>query len=159
MASHNQQHADVHTFLQTHPMGILSTVDVEGNPWGAAIYFIADDDFNFYFVTRSETYKFQNLERNPHVALTVADSKSQITVQAAGVVSTMPVDKYIDIFFDKFTKLRPAGDHLWAPPIEKIQQGSYMPLVLTPERMQYADYGRQRIEVRGNYIEQIIPAL
>lgn len=139
-------------------MGILSTVDTKGKPWGAAVYYLADEDFNIYFVTRAETYKYQNIEKNSHVALTVADSESQVTVQLSGEISTMPVQKYMDIFFDKFAAIRPEGDYKWAPPVDKIHQGNYMPLQLTPTKMQFADYGKHRIEAHGDYIEQIIPA-
>lgn len=152
------EHAEIHAFLKKHPMGVLSTVGSGGEPWGAAIYYLADEDFNIYFVTRAESLKYQNIEKNPHVALTVADGESQVTVQISGVVSAMPVQKYMDVFFDKFAKIRPEGDYRWAPPIDKVHKGNYMPLQLTPSRMQYADYGKHRIEVHDNYIEQIIPA-
>jgi len=152
------EHEHVHKFLRGHAMGVLSTVGSDGTPWGAAIYYVADKDFNFYFVTRSETYKYQNIDKNPHVALTIADPKTQITVQLTGIISTMPVQKYMDIFFDKFAKVHPQGDYQWAPPIDKVHKGNYMPLQLTPSKMQYADYGKHRIEVHGDYSEQIIPA-
>lgn len=138
-------------------MGVLSTISADGTPWGAAIYYQADKDLSFYFVTRSETYKYQNIDKNPHAALTITDPDAQITVQLTGIVSNMPVKKYMDVFFDKFAKLRPDDDYQWAPPIEKVHKGSYIPLQLTPTRLQYADYGKHRIEVNGDYSEQIIP--
>ncbi|MCW2763413.1 MAG: hypothetical protein JWR85_3614 [Marmoricola sp.] len=49
-------HQKVHAFLRQHHMGVLSTVSSDGEPWGAAIYFIVDEDFTFYFVTRAETF-------------------------------------------------------------------------------------------------------
>jgi general stress protein 26 len=158
MTKDDAEHKRVTSFLKEHPMGILSTVSEDGTPWGAAVYFLADADFNIYFVTRAGSLKYQNIVKNPKVALTVADSESQVTVQLSGTVTTMPVQKYMDVFFDKFAKIRPDGDYEWAPPIDKVHEGNYMPLQLTPSKMQYADYGKRRIEVRGNYIDQIIPA-
>lgn len=139
-------------------MGIISTSGAEDAPWGSAVYYLSDEDFNIYFVVRAETLKYANMTKNPFAALTVADSQSQETVQLSGKISTMPVQKYMDVFFDKFAKIRPEGDFEWAPPIDRIHEGNYMPLQLTPTKMQYADYGSRRIEVQGNYIEQIIPA-
>lgn len=148
----------IHLFLKEHPMGILSTANTTGLPWGAAVYYLADASFNIYFVVRAKSLKYQNIESNPYAGLTVADSETQQTVQLSGPVTAMPAQKYIDIFIDKFAKMRPEGDYQWAPPLEKVHKGSYIPLQLTPALMQYADYGKHRIEVHGNYIEQIIPA-
>jgi general stress protein 26 len=157
MHKKNTDYAHIHSFLKKHPMGILSTVGVEDAPWGAAVYYLSDEDFNIYFVARAESLKYLNIQKNPYAALTIADSESQITVQLSGPVTTMPVQKYMDVFFDKFAKIRPEGDYQWAPPIDKVHEGNYMPLQLAPTKMQYADYGSRRIEVHGNYIEQIIP--
>lgn len=138
-------------------MGIISTYGAEDAPWGSAVYYLADEDFNIYFVVRAGTLKYANITKNPFAALTVADSQSQETVQLSGKVSTMPVQKYMDVFFDKFAKIRPEGDFEWAPPIDKVHKGNYMPLQLTPTKLQFANYGSRRIEVQGDYIERIIP--
>lgn len=150
-------HQKVHAFLRHHHMGILSTVSEEGRPWGSAIYFIADDNFTFYFVTRAETYKYQNLEANPHVALTVADEETQTTVQLAGMISPLPYEDYLEVVFRKMPKIRPAGDHEWIPPVEKLRAGNYMPLVLTPTKLQYADYKHVKHDAHADYIEHILP--
>jgi nitroimidazol reductase NimA-like FMN-containing flavoprotein (pyridoxamine 5'-phosphate oxidase superfamily) len=151
-------HQKVHAFLRQHHLGILSTVSTEGRPWGSAIYFIADDDFTFYFVTRAKTFKFQNLEANPHVALTVADEQNQTTVQLSGTVAPLPYEDYADVIFRKMAKLRPAGDHDWMPPVDKLRAGNYMPLVLTPTKLQYANYKQDKDDPHADYIEHILPA-
>ncbi len=87
-------HQKVHTFLHHHPMGILSTITKDGKPWGSAIYFVADEDFNFYFVTRVETFKYENLDKTPFAALTIAGSDTPTTVQVSGKISELPVGDY-----------------------------------------------------------------
>lgn len=157
MDRETDEYKRVYSFLKKHQMGVLSTAGAEGTVWGAAVYFLADDDLNIYFVTRSGTHKYRNIEVQPFAALAVTDSKAQITVQLSGNISIMPVKKYMAVFFDKFAAMRPDGDYRWAPPVDKVDKGNYIPLQLTPTHMQYADYGRRRIEVHGNYIEQLIP--
>jgi general stress protein 26 len=152
----HQEHEKVHTFLRQHPMGVLSTVAADGSPWGAAIYYIADEDFNFYFVTRAETSKYHNLDKTPLAALTIADSDSQTTVQVGGTVHALPPDRYMEVVFNKLAKIRPKEDHNWAPPLEKIHAGNYMPLYLVPNKLQYADYGHDKAEIHADYIERII---
>lgn len=143
-------------FLKHRHMGILSTVSADGKPWGSAINYIVDDDFTFYFVTRAETYKYQNLEANPYVALTIADEASQTTVQLSGEVSPLPHEDYLEVVFKRMPQIRPAGDMQWMPPVEKLHKGNYMPLVLKPAKLQYADYKQYRSDIHGEYIEHII---
>jgi uncharacterized protein YhbP (UPF0306 family) len=153
----SDEYERVCSFLKSHPMGVLSTAGAAGTVWGAAVYYLADEDLNIYFVTRTGSFKYKNIETQPFAALTVADPDDQITVQLSGRIERMPINKYMNVFFDKFAAMRPEGDYQWAPPIDKVHEGNYMPLQLTPSHLQYADYGRRRIEVHGNYIEQIIP--
>ena len=149
-------HQKVHTFLRQHPMAVLSTVSADGKPWGAAIYYVADEDFKFYFVTRVETYKFQNLEKNPHVALTIADLETQTTVQLSGKVLRLPPEDYEDVVFTKLAHLKPKNDFHWAPPLSKIKAGNYMPLYIVPDTLQYADYKDIKSDIHADYIEKII---
>ncbi len=157
MSKKPHKYHKVHDFLKHHPMGVLSTVSPDGAPWAAAIYYVADEDFNFYFVTRAETSKYHNLEKTPLAALTVADAASQKTVQVAGSVTKVPVKDYTDIVFNKLAKLRPKDDLHWSPPLSKLHKGNYIPLLLTPSRLLYADYKHVRRDPKADYIEQIIP--
>lgn len=144
-----------HEFLREHPLGVLSTVS-QGKPWGAAIFFVADDFFNIYFITRADTQKYKNIEKHPHVALTVADGKTQTTVQIAGAVTRVSPDKYHDVVFRKLASLRPKGDLNWAPPVIKVHKGDYMVLKLEPDYLQYADFSQQKTDVHSDYIEVLI---
>jgi nitroimidazol reductase NimA-like FMN-containing flavoprotein (pyridoxamine 5'-phosphate oxidase superfamily) len=156
MAGTQQKHVKVHDFLKRNPLGVLSTVSPGGEPWGGAIYYVADEDFNFYFVTRTNTAKYHNLDKSPMAALTVADPASQTTVQASGKVSKVPVEDYMDIVFDKLARTRSKGGPHWTPPIEKLRGGNYMPLKLIPDKLHYADYGRDKTDPHAEYIERII---
>lgn len=139
-------------------MGVLSTVAADGTPWGAAIYYVADEDFNFFFVTRMGTFKYKNLDKTPLAALTIADNETQTTVQVTGKVTKVPIQDYMDIVFDKLAKIRPKDDQNWMPPLTKVHEGNYMPLRLTPSKLQFADYKDVKSDIHAKYIEKIIPA-
>ena len=136
-------------------MGVLSTVAADGKPWGSAIYFVVDEDFNIFFVTRMETFKYQNLEDSPYAALTVADADEQTTVQLAGKVSRLPAGEYMELY-KKFTAMQPDDISNWAPPIMKIHKGDYMPLQLKPTKLQYANFKQTSTDLDHKYIEKII---
>lgn len=156
MAGTPHEHVKVHEFLKRNPLGVLSTVSRDGEPWGAAVYYVADEDFNFYFVTRTKTAKYHNLDKTPLAALTVADPTSRTTVQASGRASKVPVEDYMDIVFNKLAKAKPKDDPHWTPPIEKLRGGDYMPYRLTPRKLHYADYKREKTDPHAEYIERII---
>src|SRR5205823_4545482 len=112
----NKDAQHVHEFLKDHPAGVLSTVSEDGKPWGSTIFFVADEDFNFFFATRSGTLKYKNIANNPSVALTVGDKESLKTVQVSGEVSQVPADQAVDIVLNKLEKnTKPEDDYNWVP--------------------------------------------
>ena len=138
-------------------MGVLSTVSTNNEPWGSAIYFYADEDFNIFFVTRAKTLKYRNIQNNPNVSLTVADHDSQTTVQIAGKVSNAPLKDTMDIVFKKLASIKPKGDINWVPPIIKVHEGDWMILQLNPEHIQFANFKESKTDIHDEYIATIIP--
>lgn len=143
-------------FLKKHHMGVLSTVSKDGHPWGSAIVYASDEDLKFYFVTRANTLKYQNIEQNPTVALTIADPEDQVTVQVQGTASRVPAKDYTDVVFKKLASVKPQGDANWAPPVMKVHKGDYMVLCITPSHVQYADFKQKKNDAFDEYIEQIL---
>lgn len=143
-------------FLKNHPMGVLSTVSEKSKPWGAAIYFVTDENFNFFFVTREKTQKFKNIEARPIVAITVADPETQTTVQASGTISKVPSKEIIDIVFKKLASIKPKGDINWIPPVIKVHQGDWMILQISPDYVQFADYKLRKTEINDSYIRKLV---
>lgn len=137
-------------------MGVLSTVTEDNKPWGSAIYFTIDEDLNVFFVTRQETFKYQNLDKSPVAALTIADEENQTTVQLMGHISKVPVKDYMDIVFTRLAEIQPKDDINWAPPLEKVHKGDYIALQLTPSKLQYADFKKHTTDIDHEYIEKII---
>ena len=152
----SQQHKPVHEFLKRHPVGVLSTASADGSPWGAAIFFYVDEDFNYYFVTRANTHKYHNIQSNPKASITVAHGASQTTVQSTGLITEVPAEEYMNIIFDKLAHVRLDSDNNWVPPIAKIHEGNFIPLKFTPTKLQYANYSAKTLDPRANYIQQII---
>ncbi|KKP48319.1 MAG: Pyridoxamine 5'-phosphate oxidase-related FMN-binding protein [Candidatus Woesebacteria bacterium GW2011_GWA1_33_30] len=64
---------EILTFLGKHKLMSLGTYYKE--PWAAPVYYLFDDDLNFYFVSGTKTIHAQNILKNPKVSITIADSK------------------------------------------------------------------------------------
>lgn len=143
-------------FLTQHPTGVLSTASLAGEPWGASVVFAIDDDLNFYFMTRANTLKYQNIAANPHVAITITDPAEQKTVQAAGVVEKVAAEDIIETVFKKLDKLKPQGSERWIAPVYKVHEGDYMVLRFKPTSLQYADFSVPPTDADTSFIEKII---
>jgi len=61
-------------YLQTQSLMSLATSDGAGNLWSATVYFVNDEDFNFYFMSSSDSRHCVNIKFNPNVSFTIADS-------------------------------------------------------------------------------------
>jgi general stress protein 26 len=61
------------SFLRSKNTAVLSTVDNVGRPHAATISYILDDDLNFFFATRIDSRKTENLVREPQVSITIFD--------------------------------------------------------------------------------------
>lgn len=150
----------VSDFLKNHSVGVLSTVSPDGKPYASPIYFIADDDLNFYFTTKSDTKKSQNFTTNKHVALTVVDHTIPLTIQSTGTVKEVEEP-------DMYAKLAEAnakagGEFSWPPPLSKLESAGYLLLYkYTPEWLRVGDFSEPQTTsgVQKNVFHEIIPGL
>ena len=53
-------------------------------PWAASVYFLFNDDLNFYFLSSPETRHCKNIALNPKVSITVADSAQKASAKKIG---------------------------------------------------------------------------
>lgn len=149
-------HKTVFEFLQKQHTGVLSTVSEKKEPWGSTIYFVPDDKLNLYFIVRSKTHKYKNINKHPMVAITAFDQPSQTTVQAAGHVSQVPARDITEVALEKLSVIQPKSEINWVPPFVKVHKGDWMVLKFTPTYMQYANYSEQKKDVNENYIQRVI---
>lgn len=113
-------------YLESQSLMSLATVDTDGRPWAASVYFVHDGDFNFYFMSSSDSLHCQNIRINPNVSFTIADSHQppggtkfglQLSGVAKHVYSPMPIMKTLRLWNKKYIA-KPA------PPYRKIKLDS-----------------------------------
>ncbi|MFA6364834.1 MAG: pyridoxamine 5'-phosphate oxidase family protein [Candidatus Paceibacterota bacterium] len=71
-------------YLQSEKLAVLSTVSPEGKPQSATVLYLFDDDYNFFFVTRNDTQKAENLSTNNNVSIVVGAQLGPVTMQMSG---------------------------------------------------------------------------
>lgn len=139
METSKQKHK-IAEFLMKNNIGVLATVNQNGQPHAATIYFVVDPSVNIYFITKQHTTKVENLLKNSKAALAVYEPQTQSTVQIAGEVHLVEdVSRSEDIFRKVLEITRKTSDSN-IPPVSKIYGGEYQCYCLSPTSMRIAEY-------------------
>lgn len=138
------------SFLEEKPIGVLSTVDPNGNPHGVVVYFVIDGDFNVYFLTKARTRKYDNLKHHNHATLTVFDPASQTTAQITGVAEEIKDNYQVNEIANKMVEASFKVSEVDVPPITKLDAGAAAAFKLKPVQIRMAVYARPE---SGDYNE------
>ncbi len=151
-------------FLKASKCAVLSTVNNDGRPECAEVYFGVDNKFNIYIPTGSLTRKYKNLKNSKYVAFVVGDPKKQITLQIEGKISEMERlkkgSKALKALLEVLTPTtKEILSHLWdpIPPVLKMQNGDLVILKITPNWIRWADFSLTAKQAKGNYFTEITP--
>lgn len=132
---------DVVSFLSSHEIGVVSTIDRKGSISGAVIYYTMLNN-RPYFMTKSGTKKVENVLGDQHVALTVFDEPKRQTVQMQGIVQIEPDKNVADQAFGALYKTRRYGDGQHLPPVEKMS-GNTIIFRILPTTVHFTDYSKR----------------
>jgi pyridoxine/pyridoxamine 5'-phosphate oxidase len=143
-------------FLRSRPTGVLSTVDPNGEPHGAVIYYgISRADLALTFLTKKDTKKSDNLAHKNHAMLTVFDEKLQTVVQVTGRVTQVTDDAEISLIFRN--ALRASLHTGWSavPPVSKLPGNAFIAYRLQPVQIRISAYGHTDVRGQGPRFEVI----
>lgn len=146
----SDQQQRILSFLEDTPVGVLSTVDPNGNPHGVVIYFVIDGNFNVYFLTRAETRKYDNLKHHNHAMLTVFDPESQTTAQITGRATEVEDSYQVNEIANQMVQASLKTSEAEVPPITKLSAGEAVAFKIEPVQIRMAVYARPE---SGDYKE------
>lgn len=132
------------------PLGVISTVNVEGRPESSSIYYVYDEALNFYFITRAESRKYINIKNNPYVSFVVTKEHPPHTLQVEGVASHVTDPHEEDEHFTRLIAL--ASERLSMPPVSQISGGEM--LFMKIETM-WARIGNFEVMKEGNKFVEV----
>lgn len=141
----NQQ---IYSFLRSHPVGVLSTVDPNGDPHAVVIYFSVDDNFGITFTTKKDTKKNDNLHFNDHIMLLSYEASSQTTVQVTGVAEDITGRPEAEEAFKGTLDASRRTSETGIPPITKLYAGDYVAYRIKPVQIRMGVFIRPD---RGGY--------
>ena len=128
-------------FLEQHNTGFIATLGQSGQPWGAVVYYIADQYGNVLFYTKNKTRKLTHIRRDPRVAFVVFDAQKQCILQLTGEATEVEDQKYINHVYQRLTQNVQDSPHTL--PIEKLADaGEYVVVKIKVTSAHYVDYIR-----------------
>jgi general stress protein 26 len=149
--------AEAYTFLKDHKVGVLATVDPNGEPHAAAIYYFINEDFTISFVTKAGTKKADNLQHNNHAVLVVYEAGSQTTVQVTGEVTEITDLLQVNEIFTQaiYASIETAKSSV--PPLAKIKEGDYVGFRLAPKQVRMAAFSHTQSSEHADLFKTFIP--
>lgn len=115
----------------TQHLGVLSTVNEEGHPQSASMYYVFGDDLALYFVTREGSRKYLNILKNPHVSFVVTREHPAHTLQFEGVAHEVTDAHEENEYFSRLVTL--AVESNFVPPVsQRVFEGRIMFIKMTP---------------------------
>ena len=136
-----EQRHKIYQFLKEHPVGVLATVDPQGDPHASTIFFSVDDQLNITFTTKRGTEKHANIVNHATVMLASYDAANQAAAQASGkAVEITDQQEVLDVFRGTLQASQKTGEDE-VPPIAKISAGPYVAYKLTPDNIWLNEYG------------------
>ena len=129
------------SFLREYDVAALSTIMPGNVAHGTAIYYYVDEDFNFYFLTKSETLKFKNIETNNSASLVVIDQETLQTVQVDGVAEEVDYKNEYASQLQMYNQTLARNRQEWHKvPLTHVPGSEWTFVKVTPKWMRWTDY-------------------
>lgn len=143
----------VSDFIKSHYIAVMATVDENAQPSSSTIYYVLSKKDEIWFLTKSDTTKYKNLQVNGKASMTVLDQAKPSAVNLTGYVVEVEENSEKDEILQSITKLADEKLHDFAP-IIKLHKGSFRAMKFVPQQAIMSDYSKpmgQAGETYKNY--------
>lgn len=140
MDTSRKTQSSIMSYIDINPIATIGTINSDGSPHGSIVYVCTDNTKPIiYFITKSETTKYKNIQSNARVSVAITHPSENSTLQARGVAEEVQDAKIIDMAMHKLTKQQ-VNESDWLPPIAKLHAGAYVLIKVTLEWARLAQY-------------------
>lgn len=130
---------DALAFLTRNKTGVLGTVSHTGDVHASMVYYMADENFNIYFLTLINSRKCAGLSAHPQVAFTVATPDVPQTLQIEGMAMDISLDEEAAKKKDDLFKVLNSNNWFYAP-VTKLDPAETVLVWIKPTWIRWADY-------------------
>ncbi|MDH5533772.1 MAG: pyridoxamine 5'-phosphate oxidase family protein [Candidatus Pacebacteria bacterium] len=124
-------------FLRSVSIMVLAATN-DDRPLSTVLLFAVDDDFNFYFATKSETYKAKAITKNPKVSFSVWQHK-QMLVQIDGEAKPLENEEAINKAVEDIAHATENIKDFWPPILRVRGKGDYVVFKIKPSWIRAMD--------------------
>lgn len=127
------------SFLKGNSTGVLATLSPDGAPRARTVYYAADDSFNVYLSTLTDTRKVEDISQNAHAAFVVSSEDVPQTVQIEGTLHDLTDTVTVnDSVRHLLAIMMERGPHF--APLTHLDAGSIRLYRLTPTWVRFGDF-------------------
>jgi len=127
-------------FVASHPDGVIATVTADGKPQASVVYFSVDDDLHFFFTSKSDTRKTQNIGDQAEVSLTIHEAATQTVVKAAGKAKLLRDQEEVLAVYQRSIHGAQTSGPDTVPPLARISAGEFVAFKITPDFLDFTTY-------------------
>jgi nitroimidazol reductase NimA-like FMN-containing flavoprotein (pyridoxamine 5'-phosphate oxidase superfamily) len=131
-------------FIKSELVAVVATC-YDDIPHAAATYYLVDDEFIFYFLTKSNTSKYMNASMNDRAAIVVGTGPKHSTVQSRGIMEILIEDERLAVL-EAFRQIY-SSEHMKEWPIdvlEKFKDEEYVALRFSPIHLTFINIDNDR---------------
>ena len=119
------------------PLGTLSTISGDRSQ-SASVYYVHDDKCNLYFITRSASRKYKNLETNKNVSFVITSENPPHTIQIEGTAERVTDAHEESEYFTKLVSL--ASSRASIPPVAQMPTSETVFMKITPNWIRFGNF-------------------
>lgn len=130
---------DALAFLKRHRTGVLASAGHDNIPHASVVHYTADDQFNLYFMTLTNSRKYEAIRAHPQVAFTIFTEDQPQTLQMEGMASDFSSDDKAGLKKDELFDILNKNPFFY-PPITKLDIHDTALVWIQPKWIRWADY-------------------
>lgn len=142
-ASLTERQKHIYNFLSANHVGVLTTVDPNGDPHGSVIYHTVNEHFEVSFLTKAATKKYDNIKHNDHVMLVIFEPSFQTVVQVIGRAFEIKDNHALNDIAGRVFSYNLEASKSATPPILKTSGDDYVAFRIKPRQIRMAVYAHQ----------------
>ena len=141
-------------FLQDNRTMVVASVSSDGEPQASTVYYIVDDEFNFYFITFNGSKKCENLKANGKVSFVVGFGPRPLTVQGGGKAVLID-DKEAKVFLELVEKTHAINPYEW--PVLELAKEGFCTFKIIPSWLVWLNFdSEEHLKASGDKFQKII---
>ncbi len=140
------------SFLKTHTAGVLASISRDDKPHASAVYYVADDSFNIYFLTKLNSRKYAAIQAHPDVAFTVGRLDVPQTLQIEGVAIELRSEEEKAAHGPDLMKALVDNNPVYIP-IAKMDDSEVVIMWLQPKWVRWGDFSAHGLGNKNVFTE------